>query len=428
MQSEHVSQKTIQLNSLSSAMDIINNIQIDKSSILQERLDLKTRERTNYFPWRGQFSPELVYTLLDQYSSSNFVVLDPFAGSGTTLYESARKKLTCYGAEINPAAVVFSRSYEFVNLDKEERSKLVLKTKKIIEEALPRLTRSTLFSHEEKSGDNSITERIFRELIQKSTEDSYVNNILLNSIIRFYSLKSRNKTVSDRLLLAFNQHVTIINSLPYSQKPCKIYLADARELPNQNSSVDLVITSPPYINVFNYHQNHRNVMELAGWDILEIAKSEIGSNRKNRGNRFLTVVQYSIDMLQSLLELKRVVKKNGRIIIVIGRESKIRGVSFENFKILSSLALYGAGLNLVCRQERKFTNRFGQEIVEDILHLSPTSYEIRGSDTEIGREIGARFLQNALKAANGEVKEDIEIAIKSIEKVGPSPMLVGEKY
>ncbi len=122
--------------------------------------------------------------------------------------------------------------------------------------------------------------------------------------------------------------------------------ADARCLPVKNQTVDLVVTSPPYVNVFNYHQNNRPAMELLGWNILTVAKSEFGSNRKNRGNRFLTLVQYCVDVLETLLELKRVLKYEGRVVIIVGRESNIRGVSFQNGSIVATLALL-SGFRLV---------------------------------------------------------------------------------
>ena len=65
-----------------------------------------------------------------------------------------------------------------------------------------------------------------------------------------------------------------------------------------NDSIDFVITSPPYINVFNYHQNYRKSVEATGFNVLEVARSEIGSNRKFRSNRFLTVIQYALDIYQ----------------------------------------------------------------------------------------------------------------------------------
>jgi hypothetical protein len=163
-------------------------------------------------------------------------------------------------------------------------------------------------------------------------------------------------------------------------------------------------------------------MELAGWDLLEIARSEIGSNRKNRGNRFLTVIQYSIDMLLSLLEMRRLLDGKGRIIMIIGRESNVRRTKFENYRVLAMLALSGAGLDLVCRQERKFVNRFGKTIYEDLLH-----FEIDGEPVEypedLARDISTTLLKDALARAQDTVKEDITSAIEQVDKVEPSPML-----
>ncbi len=71
----------------------VEQFPIDRETA-QERLDLDSRSRTSLFPWRGQFSPELIEHLLSEYAVSGSVVADPFVGSGTTLFECARKSLT----------------------------------------------------------------------------------------------------------------------------------------------------------------------------------------------------------------------------------------------------------------------------------------------------------------------------------------------
>lgn len=61
-----------------------------------------------------------------------------------------------------------------------------------------------------------------------------------------------------------------------------MYHGDGR-FPNPAIPFGLVLTSPPYINVYNYHQQYRASAEALGWDLLEVAKTEIGSNRKHPG-------------------------------------------------------------------------------------------------------------------------------------------------
>ena len=83
-------------------LEEIETLEYDKQTIKQEYLDLDGKTRKSLFSWRGQFSPQLVEVLLGTYARTDSMILDPFAGSRTTLFESARKKLTCYAAEINP--------------------------------------------------------------------------------------------------------------------------------------------------------------------------------------------------------------------------------------------------------------------------------------------------------------------------------------
>ena len=66
---------------------------LDRTSLPQGALDVAERVRTNPLPWTGQFSPQLVEKLLAAYAPRDGVVLDPFAGSGTSLVEAARLDL-----------------------------------------------------------------------------------------------------------------------------------------------------------------------------------------------------------------------------------------------------------------------------------------------------------------------------------------------
>ena len=128
---------------------------IDHSSIPQARLDLVNRYRTSLFPWRGQFSPEFIELMLTEYTHSDSVIADPFVGSGTSLFEAARKSLTCFGAEINPAAVLMARTVRFVNLELFERESYILSAQAIIKKYLPIRYVGDLFSSlEVQTGDN----------------------------------------------------------------------------------------------------------------------------------------------------------------------------------------------------------------------------------------------------------------------------------
>ena len=66
--------------------------------------DLPERERTKHVhrlhPYLGKFIPQLVETLLDRYLTRGGHVLDPFAGSGTTLVQALESGFDATGVDI----------------------------------------------------------------------------------------------------------------------------------------------------------------------------------------------------------------------------------------------------------------------------------------------------------------------------------------
>src|SRR5438128_6009340 len=65
---------------------------------------LPERERTKHVhrlhPYHGKFIPQLVETLLDRYLVRGDHVLDPFAGSGTTLVQALESGLDATGVDV----------------------------------------------------------------------------------------------------------------------------------------------------------------------------------------------------------------------------------------------------------------------------------------------------------------------------------------
>ena len=391
--------------------------EFDRSAIPQHLLDIESRVRTNLFPWRGQFSPGLVDVFLSAYSSTNDMVFDPFAGVGTTLIEAARKSLPCTGTEINPAAVAMAETVMFVALTEGEREYWVRKTWEILNDIIP--TELPLFGSNAKFEESHVS--LLADRVSKLGDTKFVKNITTNVLIRVADSSNCN---GGDVVRAFKQHCNIIAGLPYSSQEYRVANADARNSPMDDASVDFVFTSPPYLNVFNYHQNNRKAMELLGWNLLTVAKSEFGSNRKHRGNRFLTVIQYCFDMYDTLRELHRVMKPTSRAVFVVGRESSIRGVPFQNGLLVGRLAEL-AGFTTCLKQERKFKNKFGALIYEDLLHFVPTTKQ--PAITHKVLELAVRELecQTALDL-KPDVRADLQSAIENASNVKCSPIYVSK--
>jgi len=382
-------------------------------------LNIEDKNRSNLFAWRGQFSPQLIEYLLDAYCHPGSVVLDPFAGSGTVLYEAAAMSLPAYGFEINPAAWCFSKLYEFTNTDTEERRQIINE----LRESLNKQFRFILFSDDHL--DDNVVETKIASIGNLISDRAKILCNALVVLLDVYNNPITNRTVHGK----FHALAELVSRLPYTNRPIKADLQDARALPLEAGSVDFAITSPPYINVFNYHQNYRRSVELLGWDLLRVARSEIGSNRANRGNRFLTVIQYCIDMGQAVQELCRVIKENGRAVFIVGHESRVLGVPFYNADILERIARESGLFDVVLRQKRVFLNRFGQEIREDVLNLERRhSISDQMTPLTLGRTVAREALKVALPVVAEGNSELLGEAIERVNEIEGTPLFDSAQY
>ena len=131
----------------------------------------------------------------------------------------------------------------------------------------------------------------------------------------------------------------------------------------------------------------------------------------------------------ALSEANRVCSPSAHVVFVVGRESTVRGIRFFNGEIVGRLASKCTSLRVDSRQERSFRNRFGNVIVEDILHIgllgSPKHSDL--FNLADARAVAADILQRELRAVlNPSVAADINEALGRIEEVQPSPIFESE--
>ena len=175
----------------------------------------------------------------------------------------------------------------------------------------------------------------------------------------------------------------------------KISLGDARRMRIRSASIDLVLTSPPYLNAIDYMRCSKFSLVWMGYTVGEIRglraesigteiglpyedDSEISSlisqlklSALPKQQRQL-VAAYIADMRLALQEVARVLVPGGRAVYVLG-ENTIRGVYVRNAKIVRVLASRH-GLRLekfrvvrflriegICRRQRVGCKRWMQE-------------------------------------------------------------------
>jgi SAM-dependent methyltransferase len=382
------------------------------------RLNVEDKSRSNLFSWRGQFTPQFVDYLLETFAHQGQTVLDPFCGSGTVLQEATSHRLLGIGLEINPAAYAMAKFFSFSGLDVRSRQQIVKAASELLGSVAGRFAGLPLFdesSDYRESASNLLD--LARDLLSK-TEDKQIRLLLLLSLFRAES--TRNGNLTPTVARVFEFLSARLLQLPTTDRAPVAVLSDARQAHLRvTGGADLIITSPPYINVFNYHQNYRALLELVGFDMLRVAHSEIGSNRKHRGNRFLTVIQYCLDIEQALFSFANSLVPNGLLIMVLGRESRVRGIAFGNSAIVSTLIERNRAFSQPTIHERVFVNRFGQSIFEDILVARRIGNSCNAGSA---RDLATLLLRKVLPDALGDVRTNIEEALSLSASISPSPL------
>jgi DNA modification methylase len=100
--------------------------------------------------------------------------------------------------------------------------------------------------------------------------------------------------------------------------PVEVVEADARKVPFiKTSSVSLIVTSPPYLNAYDYHKYHRQRLHWTGGSVEFARDREIGSHDEFTRNN-ATPDAYFKDMDTCFAEWSRVLNKGGRCLIVVG--------------------------------------------------------------------------------------------------------------
>ncbi len=388
-------------------------------NLIQEKLDVREKKRSNIFNWRGQFTPEFVEYILDSSNlHSDALIADPFAGSGTVLIESGIKGYSSVGFEINPAAYQMACFYKYSILNLVQRHELLFEIEKELAPVVSKLNGQAIYE------DAKDYRTAYRGLIDVSKEVQNINNheflpFLMNLL--FLSEKDKKLTVKDSLRNSFNSLKKSLLNLPFCDAEINLFNSDARAISRHfQGDIDLILTSPPYINVFNYHQNYRAVTEAFKYDILDVAHSEFGSNRKNRGNRLLTVVQYCLDMEASINNFWYSLKDGGRLVMVVGRESNVRKTPFYNGEIVFDLISEMGGYEIKGREERSFSNKFGQRIFEDILIFEKIGNTALNPENAI--TIAEKHLKKAETVAPLDVKCDFKDSYLKLNNIKPSPI------
>ncbi len=340
------------------------NTKLDDLNLNWRERDLPEIERTKHVhrlhPYMGKFIPQLVEIFLRKYQPK--LVYDPFCGSGTTLVEANALGIDSIGTDISVFNTLLSRvktsDYDIQLLDKE------------IKDILQRIYKyKSKFSKDEKIN------KLF------TTENEYINNwfapntqkelLCYLRLIKDYTYQDLLKIVlsrsarSARLVTHYDldfpkvpqtkpyqcyKHGRICTPVDEAYKFLSRYTIDTLERVKEFSKIktdakviinhadsrkvelpkgiDMIFTSPPYLGLIDYHDQHKYAYEILGLKNNET--KEIGPAKNGQSER---AKKEYIDGINAVLSHTRnFMTKDGLALIVINDKYNLYKPEAVGFK------------------------------------------------------------------------------------------------
>lgn len=329
-----------------------------------------------YHRYPAKFIPQLVRRIIENYSTPDSLVGDPFLGSATTGMEALRTGRAFWGADINPVALIISNA-KCNPIDPCEINRFWERLNKQLNN-LPRIGRRALAQSEKSSilainvSHASSEERlnywfptaytsVLEHLLQiiSRLRNSAIRSFFLcafSNILRGCSIwlsgstkpqKDLTKILSDPVESFRRQVRDMIrrNDLYWADltgsnidpgyMSCAIELQDARQLRLDDGQLDLVVTSPPYATCYQYLELHQlTQLWFEKYQIIEpndLRHACIGgkgvSARKSCDADSSTGSATADDALSKLARLR-----NGSAALAVGREVRALRFYFQDMQ------------------------------------------------------------------------------------------------
>jgi hypothetical protein len=356
--------------------------EIDLDLSWSER-DLPERERTKHVhrlhPYLGKFIPQVVEVLLERFVAAGGRVLDPFAGSGTTLVQGLESGCDSVGVDIAAfnclLMEVKTRSYDLFALESEIRD-VVRRLGSL--EGGPRPTGYLAEWFAPRAAEELLA---FRELA-RDYEHADVLRVVLARAARSARLTThfelefprspqreqywchkhkrfcrpidRAEHFLRRYALDTLQRIKDFSRARVRGREAVVIHGDSREaLPG--GRFDALITSPPYPGFIDYHEQHRYAYELLGLE--DLRGLELGAGAQ--GTSSAALARYVEGVAAVFGRARKALRARAPVVIVVADRRNLYPEVLER-----------SGLRLEERLRRHVNRRTGRragEFFEDVL-------------------------------------------------------------
>lgn len=364
----------------------------------------ETLGRDPVHPFPARMAPGIALSAMDE-AEAPICVLDPMMGSGTVLALARAQGHRAIGVDIDPLAVLISRVWT-TTIDRDEATE---KAHDVLERARNRFKRTSVgdaFPANADEESRSFMRYWFDGYVRRQltalsetialVRDETIRDVLWCALSRMIITKQAgvclamdlshsrpHKKFSVAPEKPFNKFLGAVKRVvancvavtdPQRGPVARALMGDARRLPIGPSSVDLVLTSPPYLNAIDYLRCSKFSLVWMGHSIPHLRQLRAESVGTERGmaseedkkadlvvrdlrlrpklsSRHEAILRrYVVDMHASVREVARVLKKDGRALYVVG-ENTIKGTFVRNAAVIVAAA-ESVGLRLKKRRGR----------------------------------------------------------------------------
>jgi len=266
------------------------------------------------FPYRGKFHPQLIKGLLNILEiRRGDIVLDPMCGSGTLNVEASLLGIDSIGIDVSPFCQLLTRvKCESLSLTPEYVESMSDNPDKWF----------NYFS------TGNIDDKL-RKIREAEKLKIYELSLLAYLDAMGYArrvIKASHKELFEKVLKRYQATVlqTITNSVIKSSRlgTTNILKGDACYIPLDDSSIDCVITSPPYSFAIDYAENDAPQLAFLGYNVEALRTKMIGLAG---GTKQQKLQRYFDDMKTVTQEIVRVLKSQKFAIIIIGSNTNQTG-------------------------------------------------------------------------------------------------------
>jgi adenine-specific DNA methylase len=355
-------------------------------------------------PFPARMAPSIAWRQIPAASERPLIILDPMAGSGTTLAIARARGHAAIGFDTDPLAVLIARAW-----CTDVSTAAVTSAVARVLSAARRRCRKLKDSEAYPTGANEETKRFVRYWYDLENRRQLAALVAEIAGVQNATTRLLLWCAVSRLIITKQSGVSLAMDVPhsrphrvYSKAPLRVFdgltrsvqricsiapfkdgehalpkarvrHGDARRIALPARSVDLVITSPPYLNAIDYLRGHRLSlvwMNHALSELRETRANNIGAeiSLHDADERTMKVVRrmaelgslpprfvgmlarYVCDMDKVMGEISRVLKSDGRAVVVVG-DSTVRGTFVRNSYAIRALGnLHGLGV--CCRNVR----------------------------------------------------------------------------